>query len=523
MPAKPHWSTHFSLTDHDIDALITVLLERETPLSAAELARLVIDMRLEAEAEALANKYADVAPYDPTQSYTVGQTVVLAGQEIVTAPIAEIDDGINPAGFLNRDYGSFKRIHVDRDGQTEIYAAELTVPLVEDTATAVISAPVGQGLTRDEIMEASGEAIVRAVDEALRANKGLVRLVNKWFPRELILDVNVGHLNLAEAVLDMIDGGPLRTADILEQIGGLGSSPNELQEFSLNFAMNNDERFDEVGPAGEVLWYLKRAAPPEVREKPALLRYTMIDYDPDILTDEMEDLEDEIDDELSPFEDVEVTETTVRLIYPHLRLGTMPLNSNTRSIFPTARRAPRIYITLVDAHDKEEYPGWVVNEELFVWGLAEIYKKHKLPIGALVDVQRGKEPGQIIINAETHKPRVEYLPLMTVKENSVSFELQTRQIGATFDEQMIIGIDDLAPVEAFAHTLAQQRRNLSSLLKLVVPALARLSPQGAAHAKTIYSVINVLRRCPPGPLLATLEASPDFTNVAGHYWKLSDN
>lgn len=522
MPSKPHWSTHFRPTDNDIDALFNVLLERETPLSATELAKLVIQRRLEAEAQALADKYADLAPYDPAQSYKKGQVLVLPGAEIITAPVIAVEDGLNPAGFLNRDYGDFKRVVVERDGATEAYAAELTVPLVDSAATAVIAAPVGENLTHEEIMEASGDEIIQAVNEALKANAGLVRLAGKWFPRELILDVNVGHLNLAEAVLDMMEGGPLTPHDILEQIGGLGDYPEELQEFSLNFAMNNDGRFDEVGPSGEVLWYLKRAAPPEVRDKPVILRYTPIDYDPDLLTEEMLDLEAEIDDELSPLDINDVEEATVRLIYPHRRLGTLPLNSSTRAIFPTARRAPRIYITLVDAHDNEEYPGWVVHNDLFVWGLAEIYRKHKLPVGAIIKVRQGDQPGQIVIDAPTHKPRVEYLPLMSVKDGLPLFDLQTRQIGATFDEQIILGIDELAPVEALAQTLTQQRKNLSAVLKLIVPALAKLSPQGAAHAKTIYSVVNVLRRTPPGLLLATLEANPDFTNVAGHYWKLSD-
>ena len=51
---------------------------------------------------------------------------------------------------------------------------------------------------------------------------------------------------------------------------------------------------------------------------------------------------------------------------------------------------------------------------------------------------------------------------------------------------------------------------------------ARFSPQGAVHAKTIYSAVNVLRRVPPGPILATLASNPDFEYVGNHYWKLSE-
>lgn len=523
MQSKPHWSTQFSLTDNDIDALVSVLLERETPLPVTELARLVVERRLETEAQAFADRFADVAAYAPTQTYKKGQSVVLTGDEIIVAKVTAVEDGINPAGFLGRDYGSFKRMSVEHDGVAEVYAVGLAEGIVEAEAEANVVAPSEETLTLDEIMQANGREIVRAVDDALRASDTLVRLAGKWFPRELIIDVNVGHLNLAEAVLDMMEGGPLRTPDILEQIGGLGDAPAELQEFSLNYAMNEDDRFDEVGPAGEVLWYLHRAAPPEVREKPAMLRYTEIDFDEDLLTDEMSDLEEEIDDELSLFEEEEVDEAVVRLIYPHRRVGTLPLNSRTRSIFPTARRAPRVYISLLDAQDNTEYTGWVLPREGYVYGLKEIYAKHKLPLGTLIKVRRGEDPGQIVIDVPTHRPRVEYIPLMSVKDNQPVFDLQTRQIGVSFDEQMIIGIDELAPVDALAHTLSQQKKNLTSILKLVVPALSKLSPQGAAHAKTIYSVVNILRRAPTGLILATLEASPDFDNVAGHYWKLRDN
>jgi hypothetical protein len=86
---------------------------------------------------------------------------------------------------------------------------------------------------------------------------------------------------------------------------------------------------------------------------------------------------------------------------------------------------------------------------------------------------------------------------------------------------MILGADDLEAVDALAKTAQQQRRPLASIISSVIAALSPLSPQGTVHAKTIYSVVNVIRRCPPGPILATLAANPDFDNVGGHYWRLS--
>ena len=49
--------------------------------------------------------------------------------------------------------------------------------------------------------------------------------------------------------------------------------------------MNQDERFDEVGPAGRVLWHLTRLLPRLVREVPDILEYQPIEYDRNLLSE----------------------------------------------------------------------------------------------------------------------------------------------------------------------------------------------------------------------------------------------
>jgi len=512
------YADSLSLTDSDLDMLISVLLERETPLSTADLARLLLEQRVEAASEALVARFSGVTAYNPASAYQTGQKLVFPTQEYATATVIGQRAGDNPS------HGAYRVIEVKFDDEaTREYAAELPTPhALSVEGEASFSMPGTVALSADDILAQHGEAIIAELNASLEARSDLVRLVGKWFPRELMMDVNIGHINLADAVLEIMEGGPLTTADILEQIGGLGSAPQSLQEFSLNYAMLNDERFDEVGPAGEVLWYLKRMEPAEVREKPAVLRYTPVDYDARFVAEDGLEVEAEIDDELSDLPQETVETATVRLIYPHRRAGTLPLNSQTRSVFPTARRAPRIYITLVDAKDNETFTGWVVHNEGYVFGLSAFYSKHKLPLGSTMTLRRGQQAGQIVVDFPAHKPRTEYIPLMSVKDNHPVFELNTRPIGVSYDDLMILGIDELQPVEALAQSLQQSRKNLATILKLLVPALTRLSPQGVSHFKTIYAAVNVLRRTPPGLLMATLNANPDFENVAGHYWKLSD-
>ncbi|RMG86598.1 MAG: hypothetical protein D6712_07180, partial [Chloroflexi bacterium] len=329
--------------------------------------------------------------------------------------------------------------------------------------------------------------------------------------------------NLAEAVLDLADGGPLRTEIILEQIGGLGESHISLQVFSLNYAMSKDDRFDEVGPTGEVLWYLRRMEPEDVQQMPAVLRYTPIDYDTSLILPPMKRIETELADELSSFDIAEgVQQATITLIYPHRRAGTLPLNHKIRNLFPSARKSRRIWFTLVDAQDGEMYDGWVVPEGKYVAGLDAIYTKYQVPVGAYITIKRGDKPDQIIVDCHTHRPHSEWVNVLELNDNQINFKTTRRNISTEFDDLMVVGIDDLASVDAFVQSNHHQRRTLVALLKMIIPPLSKLSVQGSVHIKTIYSVMNILRRCPPGPIMATLQANPDFESPNGEYWKLAE-
>jgi hypothetical protein len=194
-----------------------------------------------------------------------------------------------------------------------------------------------------------------------------------------------------------------------------------------------------------------------------------------------------------------------------------------RQVFPTAQQTSRISVALVDGQDGEEFPGWVVRKERYVVGVDKFFRKHRLPIGAYVTISKSDDPGKIVVNFNAYKPRTEWIRLIVPKNNQTTFENHKRSIGAEYDDLMILGADDLAGVDALFEQAQQQKRPLASLLRVVIPGLGRLTPQATVHAKTIYSAVNVIRRCPPGPIFATLVANPDFQNVGGHYWKLSDS
>lgn len=515
------WHKNFSVTAEELDYLVNVMLERETPMTTRELARLLVERRVQADQNALAQRFKDTQVYRPADKYEVGARIAFTDMELATATVTAVRPG------KNADYNDFDVISVQFDDdrhhivrkQREFAASLTTVHKLNTVAEENPLTDTGS-TDPDELIEANNNAILRVVSDALKDHPALERVAGYWFPRELVMDCNIGVMHLAEAVLDMAGGGPLTTEQILEQIGGIGDAPLKLQVFSLNLALNQDERFDEVGPAGQVLWYLNRMEPQYVREVPDLLKYTPIGYDEDLLSDEMFDLETELDDEHTEIEfEGRLPKATSTLIYPHRRAGTLPLNAKTLTVFPIAR-TPRIHVELVDETDGQIFHGWVVHEHKYVYGLNDYYTKHRLPIGAFVSVKPGQQSGQIVLSYQSYKPRTEWIRILNPVNNQISFENRKRVIGAEYDELMILGVDDLEAVDKLARSY--RSKPLAAILRELITELSKLSPQGTVHAVTLYSGVNALRRCPPGPIFATLSANPDFDDVGDHYWTLNE-
>ena len=205
----------------------------------------------------------------------------------------------------------------------------------------------------EAIINNYGAEITEKLDIILEENKDIVRIGENWFPKSLLIEFNIGHLNLAEAVLDMHSGGPLTVEALLDQIEVTTDDPAELVQFSMNYALQEDPRFDEVGPHGIVQWFLNRLEPEFVRERPIELIENPTEYNRSSMTEDMLIAEQRIDDELvDPIPEHSRRETgkeiAIALNYPHWRVGSIPLTAYTRTFFPTAIETPRVKFTLID-------------------------------------------------------------------------------------------------------------------------------------------------------------------------------
>ncbi|HVO69955.1 MAG TPA: hypothetical protein VMT24_07920, partial [Aggregatilineaceae bacterium] len=156
----------------------------------------------------------------------------------------------------------------------------------------------------------------------------------------------------------------------------------------------------------------------------------------------------------------------------------------------------------------------------YIFGLDEFYRRHRLPVGGYVTVRATDDPLKFVIDLDAHRPRTEYIRLAVPVEGRLTFANFKRSIGAGYDEFLIVGAEELEAVDALWTTLRDRRRGLVEITRDLIPELAKLNPQNAVHAKTLYSAVNIVRRCPPGPIFAMLVAVPEFQPVGGSYWRL---
>ncbi len=517
--SESYWKS-LEIDQTDIEFLYTFLLEKETPLTSSELAEALISERIQSEKLKLQEKQqknGDI--YLPKSEFTPGEKIQFPALNWVSGEVKDVRDGKNP------EFPTLKVITVDlENGRTRQFAANLENHALNEVTT--LSEDTGDDEEK-EIIDSFGAEITNKLETKLEENKDIVRMGGKWFPKSLLIDINVGHLNLAEAVLDMHEGGPMEVESLLKEVDVKTDDPEELVQFSLNYALQEDPRFDEVGPSGVLQWFLNRLEPENVREKPIALKYSPIEFDRSILTEDMLRVEQTIDDELIEDEPgfmrkIPGNEVSVVLNYPHWRVGSLPLTTYTRPFFPTSLETPRVKFKLIDP-DKNEISAWVVRPYDYVYGLRDWYEELELMPGSIINIRRGKKPGEVLIEPKKKRSNREWIRTLLIgADGGVVFALLKQTITADFNERMSIAVPAVDALDELWIKRANNPLPFKIVLINTMRELAKLNPQGQVHAVELYSAINCVRRCPPDAVFSTLLSNPDFTAVGDLYFRLSN-
>jgi hypothetical protein len=514
---EAYWRDEFTVSDQDLEHIGVLFLELERPLTLSDLAQLLIRDYCRREEDLIRRQLSQGTMYRPNGSFAIGEKVVFPQRDFAVGSVVGMREGHNP------EYGEFQVVTVEFEGDahSSLYAAELKVPH-RLTLPQGGSLEGAFSLTPDDLIARYGEIVVAELGRRLESGSAFVSFRGQWLPRDMLADIHVGHLNIAEAVVDIGDR-PLPSEDLLADLDLPAEIPQPIRMFSLNCALSGDERFDDVGDDRQVLWSLRRWEPPALFTSLDRLSYEPLVYDRTGLDVTHLQLEREIDDEASeliaPPAIGSARSLTLLLAYPHWRTGTLPLTERTRSFFPSGHVEQHTLITLVDRANRSEFPGWVVHGESFVYGLADWYQANNVPVGAYLKLERMDDPGRIAIDYIPRRMQREWVRMVVEGDaGELTFQMQKRPIACEYDELYVMDEVDREATDRLWTREQEGSHSLDDLVRAVFLELTKLSPSGMVHSKTLYNAVNVVNRCPPGPLFAALFKQPEFVTTGDGYW-----
>jgi hypothetical protein len=520
------WRDQFRVTDEDLDFVHELILDAESPMTTGQLALRLIREYQRRETARMESELKKGAVYQPQNLYDIGETLIFPAMDFLVGEVLETRSGQNP------EHGAFDVIRVEfaDTGETREFAANLqtghrlngTNGQTTGDEEALLSAEEIHSLYRNEIEE----SLLFTLTEGER-NEDFVHIDDYWLLADMLAEVHVGHLNIAEALLEM-QNRPLTPEELLPELDLQADDVSQpMQVISVNHALGSDERFDQVGSAAGPVWFLSRLEPPEAQTIPPLLQPNIGLYKRAILSVELLQMEWELDDEWgdsgagTPVSSV-VPSISFTLTFPHWLYGTLPLSSRTRAIFPPHSAQERSMVTVVDGRWGNRYTAWVVHEGRYVCGLKDWMVAHNLPVSAQITLERTDEPDEVIIDFHPRRMRREWSRIAKVDPDRQRFALEMNkvQISCEYDENLIVSSEDREGLEAFNAGYEGNDAALEQIVEMIVPEIAKLNPQGTAHVKTIYSAVNMFWRCPPGPIFYTLISNSRFQDVGDGFFKV---
>jgi hypothetical protein len=516
---EKYWRTEFSLTDQDMEELGLLFLEVERPLTVQELARLLITNRCQREETQIRRQLSQGAVYRPNGAFEVGENLVFPYLDFAVGTVVDQREGHNP------EYGEFKVITVQFDGHEQgkrrSFVAELQAPhklsFPEEVSWEDLIA-----LSPEDLYDRFGALVVTKLEKRLQQDPRFAHFRKQWLPTDMLADLHIGYVNIAEAMID-VQGRSLQPRGLLVELDLPEEIPDVIKVFSLNRVLSQDSRFVDVGDSQDVIWSLRRWQPEEALVVPSRLRYEAVTYNRTTLDVTHLQLEREIDDELSeliaPPNAASARSTTVLLGYSHWRVGSLPLTGRTQILFPDGSPEQRTLITFVDQANQAEFPGWVVHAHRFVYGLADWYRSNDIPVGAYVKLERTEDPHRIAVDFIPRRMQREWAPMAYRNdEGELAFQMQKRPIACEYDALCLLDELDQAVIDQLWQQEQERNRPLEKVIEDAFLALAKVNPNGMVHAKTAYVGTNVLRRCPPGLVFATLFGLTQFLTTGDGYW-----
>lgn len=515
--SESYWN-NFQVNDKDIERVYAYLLEKGEAAASADLAQIVIRARAREEQERRARLSTQAQLYQPKNTYELGQALIFSAMEEVEGTVTQVRASDNPRR------APFQVATVAfADGSVRDFAMAFDAPHPLNELKPAASGAGDEA--PEEIYARYGATIEHALNGRLRADKEFVQAGDKWLLRDALFAIDEFGMNIIEASIEQNNAAmtTLDLARVLKNDAGmnldLDSAKRETILFSLNYALNQDERFEDVGPRGETRWYLTRLVPAEVLTTPRVLQFGKVAYAHATLPPELETILSEIEDDNNAEPSSQDAAAAVDLIltYPHRRAGSLPFTQGVRALFPNADKP--MLVTLIDEYNAR-VPAWIVPDENYIFGLKNWFDKNKLNPGALLELAPGDEPLTARIRFQARREgKSLWVRTAKVENMRLTFGTAPRPVAFKYDEEMLLVAEDQNGLDRLTASNYGDRP-LENLLLDIFPELVKLNPVGGGsiHAKTLYSAVNFAKRVGARAVFTALAHGEGFAMTSGGYF-----
>jgi hypothetical protein len=510
------WRDHYEVSESDLDSVTSLILEAGKPQHLDTLVTAIILRRVQREKETIARQANRKQIYQPARQYQVGQEVLFSVLDFAEGRVTAVRPGHNPK------YSSFDVIRVLLEGEQtpREFVASFDYPHALNRPLEELLGAGDEEVSESELLDRFSGYVANRLETRLRSRDEFVYLAGVWFLRELLPEVHVGYLNLAEAIIDEARH-PLLTSEILKSLDITGGGSPDAQVFALDRALAADGRFDRVKMGDRATWYLVALQPQALARRPEVLqpafRATGGEYVGLTMLDQIDEIGDELDDVGStvsrPADSVQF-----EVSFPHLYAGTMPATAQFLRLLPTQQQ-DHFPMTMVDTRTSKRYDVWVVPEHRYVCGLGEWYQAMEMCVGGEVSISPTAEAMTFDIAATPVRGRrSEWVRSAAVVDGRLVLQMQRASIGVRADRNMLTDVPDRQPVADLVGRLASQQPSLPTLVRMAFEELAKLNSKGVVHSKSIYAVANMLRRTGAVPIFAELTRRACYDPVGDGFW-----
>jgi len=106
-------------------------------------------------------------------------------------------------------------------------------------------------------------------------------------------------------------------------------------------------------------------------------------------------------------------------------------------------------------------------------------------------------------------------------KGKIHFEIRQQPINTDFDERMCIYVENNPQLDLIWDQNNKPDINFGKLVENIFKEISSDNPQGIVHFLELYAAVNMLHRCPPKPLLATLIHNDHFEILDNYYFKIN--